>query len=121
METIRSKLDRLRGRSARGEKVSFDASALLRFANGGIHFLLAAVLAGAAIFGGYAPFGVALVGAAGSGAVKPAAIAPMPRLAHKSAAMPPAISLCSGRRETALPEKYFIGFFLAMLLIPLLF
>ena len=61
------------------------------------------------------------VGAAGSGAVKPAAIAPMPRLAHKSAAMPPAISLCSGRRETALPEKYFIGFFLAMLLIPLLF
>ena len=74
METIRSKLDRLRGRSARGEQVSFDASALLRFANGGIHFLLAAVLAGAAIFGGYAPFGVALVGAAGSGVCGAAAL-----------------------------------------------
>ena len=66
-ETVRSKLDKLRGRSARGETVSLDASALLRFADGGVHFLLAAVLAGAAIFGEYAPFGVALVGAAGSG------------------------------------------------------
>ena len=63
-ETVRSKLDKLRGRSARGETVSLDASALLRFADGGVHFLLAAVLAGAAIFGEYAPFGVALVGAA---------------------------------------------------------
>ena len=43
METIRSKLDRLRSRSARGEAVRVDASALLRFADGGIHFLLAAV------------------------------------------------------------------------------
>ena len=66
-ETVRAKLDRLRGRSSRGEKVSVDASALLRFADGGIHFLLSAVLAGAAVFGDYAPFGVALVGAAGSG------------------------------------------------------
>ena len=63
-ETVRAKLDRLRGRSSRGEKVSVDASALLRFADGGIHFLLSAVLAGAAVFGDYAPFGVALVGAA---------------------------------------------------------
>ena len=62
-ETVRAKLDRLRGRSSRGEKVSVDASALLRFADGGIHFLLSAVLAGAAVFGDYAPFGVALVGA----------------------------------------------------------
>ena len=62
METIRSKLDRLRSRSARGEAVRVDASALLRFADGGIHFLLAAVLAGAVIFESCAPFGLALVG-----------------------------------------------------------
>ena len=43
-ETVRAKLDRLRGRSSRGETVSVDASALLRFADGGIHFLLSAVL-----------------------------------------------------------------------------
>ena len=74
METIRSKLDRLRGRSARGEQVSLNASTLLRCADGGIHFLLAAVLAGAEVFGGYAPFGVALVGAAGSGVCGGAAL-----------------------------------------------
>ena len=51
-----------------------DASALLRFADGGIHFLLSAVLAGAAVFGDYAPFGVALVGAAGSGVCGAAAL-----------------------------------------------
>ena len=73
-EKVRSKLDKLRGRSARGETVSLDASALLRFADGGVHFLLAAVLAGAAIFGEYAPFGVALVGAAGSGVCGAAAL-----------------------------------------------
>ncbi len=73
-ETVRAKLDRLRGRSSRGETVSVDASALLRFADGGIHFLLAAVLAGAAVFGEYAPFGVALVGAAGSGVCGAAAL-----------------------------------------------
>lgn len=73
-ETVRAKLDRLRGRSSRGEKVSVDASALLRFADGGIHFLLSAVLAGAVIFGDYAPFGVALVGAAGSGVCGAAAL-----------------------------------------------
>ena len=74
METLRKKLDRLRGRSARGEKVSVDASALLRFADSAIHFLLSAVLAGAVIFGKYAPFGVALVGAAGSGVCGAAAL-----------------------------------------------
>ena len=73
-ETVRSKLEKLRGRSARGEKVSLDASALLRFADGGIHFLLAAVLAGAVMFEEYAPFGVALVGAAGSGVCGAAAL-----------------------------------------------
>ena len=75
METIRSKLDKLRKRSARGETVSLDASALLRLADGGIHFLLAAVLSGAVIFGGYAPFGVAVVGASGSGVCAAAALA----------------------------------------------
>ncbi len=74
-ETVRSKLDKLRGHSARGEKVSVDASALLRFADGGVHFFLAAVLAGAVVFGEYAPFGVALVGAAGSGVCGAAALA----------------------------------------------
>ena len=74
METIRSKLDRLRSRSARGEAVRVDASALLRFADGGIHFLLAAVLAGAVIFESCAPFGLALVGAAGSGVCGAAAL-----------------------------------------------
>ncbi len=74
METMRKKLDKLRGQSARGEQVSMDASALLRFANGGIHFLLAAVLSGALLFGKCAPFGVALVGAAGSGICGAAAL-----------------------------------------------
>ena len=54
-ETVRAKLDRLRGRSSRGEKVSVDASALLRFADGGIHFLLSAVLLGGLISVDYAP------------------------------------------------------------------
>lgn len=57
-----------------GEKVSVDATALMRFADTAIHFLLAAVLAGASVFGDYAPFGVALVGAAGSGVCGAAAL-----------------------------------------------
>lgn len=48
--------------------------ALMRFADTAIHFLLAAVLAGASVFGDYAPFGVALVGAAGSGVCGAAAL-----------------------------------------------
>lgn len=44
------------------------APALVGFAQCAIRFLLSAVLAGAEIFGGYAPFGLALVGASGSGA-----------------------------------------------------
>jgi len=43
------------------------APALVVFAQCAIRFLLAAVLAGTEIFGGYAPFGLALVGATGSG------------------------------------------------------
>ncbi len=40
-----------------GEKVSVDATALLRFADTAIHFLLAAVLVSASVFGDYAPLG----------------------------------------------------------------
>ena len=49
-------------------------TALMRWADGGIHFLLGAVLAGGVVFGQVAPFGVALVGAAGSGACGGAAL-----------------------------------------------
>ena len=45
------------------------------------------------------------VGAAGSPPARPAAITPMPRLANKVTAKPPAISLYKGSRVTALPEK----------------
>lgn len=65
----------LRWRSARGETVRFKASFLLRWADTLVHFFLGAVLAGAEIFGGYAPFGVALVGASGSGLWGAAALA----------------------------------------------
>lgn len=40
---------------------------MLRTAEVGIHLMLAAVLAGAEVFGGFAPFGVAMVGASGTG------------------------------------------------------
>ncbi len=49
-------------------RVVVKAPALVYGAEVVIRFLLAAVLAGAEIFGGYAPFGVAMVGASGSGA-----------------------------------------------------
>lgn len=62
-ETVQTRWNRLRRQRGTGEKVSVDATALLRFADTAIHFLLAAVLAGASVFGDYAPFGVALVGA----------------------------------------------------------
>ena len=44
------------------------APALVRAAECLIYFLLSAVLSGAEVFGGYSPFALALVGAAGSGA-----------------------------------------------------
>lgn len=73
-ETVQTRWNRLRRQRGTGEKVSVDATALLRFADTAIHFLLAAVLAGASVFGDYAPFGVALVGAAGSGVCGAAAL-----------------------------------------------
>ena len=66
-ESVKTKLNRLRWHSKQGEPVPVNASALLRWSEAGIHFLLASVLTGAAVFEEYAPFGVALVGAAGSG------------------------------------------------------
>lgn len=73
-ETVQTRWNRLRRQRGTGEKVSVDATALMRFADTAIHFLLAAVLAGASVFGDYAPFGVALVGAAGSGVCGAAAL-----------------------------------------------
>ena len=73
-ETVQTRWNRLRRQRGTGEKVSMDATALMRFADTAIHFLLAAVLAGASVFGDYAPFGVALVGAAGSGVCGAAAL-----------------------------------------------
>jgi len=48
-------------------RVVLRAPALVRFAECAMRFLLGAVLSGADIFGGYAPFGLAMVGASGSG------------------------------------------------------
>jgi stage II sporulation protein E len=65
-ETIRTKLSDLR-RSAQTGQVSLSTAALTAGAEAGIYLLLAAVLSGAAVLDGRAPFAVALVGAAGSG------------------------------------------------------
>ena len=67
-KTIYTKLTRLR-RQAQPERrgAGLPVSALVLGAEVGIHLLLAAVLAGAVIFGGGAPLGTAFVAAAGSG------------------------------------------------------
>lgn len=52
---------------ARTGRLVLRAPALVRSAECAIRFLLGAMLAGAEIFGGWAPFGLALVGASGSG------------------------------------------------------
>lgn len=66
--------DSLKSRAARmGEEMRetgrlvLRAPALVRTAECGIRFLLGALLAGAEIFGGYAPFGLGLVAASGAG------------------------------------------------------
>ena len=67
-KTIYTKLSDLRAQSKRLEPVRTPAaSPFTLLAEVGIHLLLAAVLAGAVVFGERAPLGVALVGAAGSG------------------------------------------------------
>ena len=64
-KTIYTKLSGLRARTEPLPKPP--ASPLVLWAEAGIHLLLGAVLAGALILEDNAPFGVALVGAAGSG------------------------------------------------------
>lgn len=66
-EGFRAKAEKARQELLSTGKVVLRAPALLRWTEAGIRFLLAAVLSGAEIFGGYAPFGVALVGASDSG------------------------------------------------------
>ena len=63
----RAKAAKMQEEMARTGKLVLRAPALVRSAECLICFLLGAVLAGAEIFGGYAPFGVAMVGASGSG------------------------------------------------------
>ena len=64
---IRAKLNQLRQQSQRTGQVRLSASALALGIKSGICLLLSSVLSGAAIFQASAPFGVALVGAAGPG------------------------------------------------------
>jgi len=66
-ESIRRKLTRLHQQSQETGQVQLSASAVTLGAEAAIHFLLAAVLSGAVLLEDCAPFGVALVGAAGSG------------------------------------------------------
>jgi stage II sporulation protein E len=66
-ENITTRAHRLREELEQSGRLILKAPALIRGAECGIRFLLGAVLAGAEILGGYAPFGVALVGASGSG------------------------------------------------------
>lgn len=66
-ENLKTKAARLREEARETGKVVLRAPALVRTAECIIRFLLGALLAGAEIFGGYAPFGLGLVGASGSG------------------------------------------------------
>ena len=54
------------------------APALVRFAECVMRLLLGAVLAGAEIFGGYAPFGLGMVACSGSGLDGFCALTPLP-------------------------------------------
>jgi len=66
-ENLRTRAARLREEAVQTGRVVFHASTLVRAAECAIRFLLGAVLAGAEVFGGYAPFGLCMVGASGSG------------------------------------------------------
>lgn len=66
-KTIYTKLCDLRSQPRTVQPVRASVSPLVTLAEAGIHLLLAAVLAGAAVFGGRAPLGVAFVAASGSG------------------------------------------------------
>ncbi|MEQ2455748.1 SpoIIE family protein phosphatase [Flavonifractor hominis] len=66
-ETLKIKAARVREEARETGKVILRAPALVRSAECGIRFLLGAMLSGAEIFGGYAPFGLGLVASSGSG------------------------------------------------------
>lgn len=66
-EKLQAGAARLAEEAAQTGQVVIRAPVLLVWAECAIRFLLGAVLAGAEVFGAYAPFGVALVGASGSG------------------------------------------------------
>lgn len=54
-------------REERGQRLVVHLPTLVKLTEYAIRFLLGAVLTGAEIFGGYAPFGLAMIGASGSG------------------------------------------------------
>ena len=66
-EQFKRKLIQLRRQSDQTGQIQLPASAVTLGAEAAIHFLMAAVLAGVVLLEDCAPFGVALVGAAGSG------------------------------------------------------
>ena len=66
-ETLKTRAARAREEMRETGRLVLRAPALVHTAECAIHFLLGAMLSGAEIFGGYAPFGLALVGASGSG------------------------------------------------------
>ena len=66
-ETLRTRAARAKEEMRETGKLVLRAPVLVRTAEQLIRFLLGALLAGAEIFGGYAPFGLSLVAASGSG------------------------------------------------------
>ncbi len=74
-ETMKSKLIRLRRQAGETGQVRLSVSAVSLGAETAIHFLLAAILAGAALPGDCAPFGIAMVAASGAGLRGAAALA----------------------------------------------
>ncbi len=67
MEQFRTRLARARAESVQSGRVVLGVPTVMGAARTGCYFLLASVLSGGVIMGGSAPFGVALVGGAGSG------------------------------------------------------
>ena len=68
-EKLKTKAARVREEARETGKVILRAPALVRAAECVIRFLLGAMLSGAEIFGGYAPFGLGLVAKLYSGAL----------------------------------------------------
>ena len=63
----KAKAAQIQEEMARTGKLVLRAPGLVRAAESLIRFTLGAVLSGAEIFGGYAPFGLTMVGCSGSG------------------------------------------------------